>query len=167
MKKHLHTEVLLTPKEMMVLKGTKSANEWFYRRLAEGDSALDHDAIHKIADQLGITFRSCGYFCAVVREMTGSLPFALLQSCRAALKSMQNDSFCYIGDGLCVVILLSDDYGSRQAVVAKLQAILKKNGVSQIQIGVGRTYENLEMVSHSRIEASEALSGVGAAACIS
>jgi two-component system response regulator YesN len=167
MKKHLHTEVLFTPKEMMVLKGTKSANEWFYRRLAEGDSALDHDAINKIADQLGIAFRSCGYFCAVVREMTGNLPFALLQSCRAALKSMQNDSFCYIGDGLCAVILLSDDHGSRQAVVAKLQAILKKNGVSQIQIGVGRTYENLEMVSHSRIEASEALSGVGTAACIS
>ena len=167
MKKHLRREVLFTPKEMIALKGNKTAYEWFYRRLAEGDSVLSESRICQIADQLGFAFRSCGYFCAVVREVEGGLPVTLLQNCKTALKSIRNDSFCYIGDGLCVVILLSDDKADRQKVVDKLHVLLNKGGSPQVQIGVGRSYENLEMLSHSRIEACEALSSIGSATCIS
>ena len=167
MKKHLRREVLFTPKEMLALKGNKTAYEWFYRRLAEGDSVLSESRICQIADQLGFAFRSCGYFCAVVREVEGGLPVTLLQNCKTALKSIRNDSFCYIGDGLCVVILLSDDKADRQKVVDKLHVLLNKGGSPQVQIGVGRSYENLEMLSHSRIEACEALSSIGSATCIS
>lgn len=165
--KHLPTEVLFTQREMITLKVSKATNEWFFRRLMEGDSALNCDSISGLADQLGVTFRECDYFCAVVCADNVLLPNELLKCCKAALKSVRNDSFCYIGDGLCVVLLLSDDNGGRQTVINKLYALLKKSVSCPVRIGVGRAYTNLELLSHSRIEACEALSSIGTAECVS
>ena len=174
MKKHLPVEVLFSPKEMIFLKGIKARGEWFYRRLAEGDSVLNAEAIKLVSERLSICFRDCGYFCAVASYSIGgnsstdcALPDSLLQCCRKALKSIPNDSYCYIGDGFSVVILLSDDDGDRQPVIERLLSQLKKCDSQPIQLGVGRTYRKLEMVNHSRIEAFEALGCIGAEESVS
>lgn len=148
--------------------------DWFVRCIAEGDSALNAEAIGRLSDQLGIHFSNRGYFCVAMRfagnlRMTddAQYPVLLLRACGSASRYLPSDAYSYIGEGLCVVMLICGEECERSATVERLHRQLLKACGKPIQLGVGRSYTDLSMLSHSRVEAYEALDSIGCAATVS
>lgn len=146
-------------------------NEWFLRSVVDGDVLMDGNTIALFAQQLGIC-QADGYFCIAARyagfvrmEENAALPNALRRSLLAFAKTVYDDEYyCYISDGLCAVLLLPDDGHDRVEVVHKLQGYMARYSPHAVQLGVGRCCKVLSRLSHSKVEAFEALQSLGTSA---
>ena len=145
-------------------------NEWFLRAVVDGDALMDADTIALFAGQMEI-LQGGGYFCVAARfagniQMVenAALPNTLKRCLLAFAKTIYDDDFyCYISDGLCTVLLLPDDGRDRVEVVNKLQNYLARYSPYAVQLGIGRGYRDMTRLSHSKVEAMEAMQSLGTA----
>lgn len=145
-------------------------NEWFLRAVVDGDALMDADTIALFAGQMEI-LQGGGYFCVAARfagniQMVenAALPNTLKRCLLAFAKTIYDDDFyCYISDGLCTVLLLPDDGRDRVEVVNKLQNYLARYSPHAVQLGIGRGYRDMTRLSHSKVEAMEAMQSLGTA----
>ena len=145
-------------------------NEWFLRAVVDGDALMDADTIALFAGQMEI-LQGGGYFCVAARfagniQMVenAALPNRLKRCLLAFAKTIYDDDFyCYISDGLCTVLLLPDDGRDRVEVVNKLQNYLARYSPYAVQLGIGRGYRDMTRLSHSKVEAMEAMQSLGTA----
>lgn len=145
-------------------------NEWFLRAVVDGDALMDADTIALFAGQMEI-LQGGGYFCVAARfagniQMVenAALPITLKRCLLAFAKTIYDDDFyCYISDGLCTVLLLPDDGRDRVEVVNKLQNYLARYSPHAVQLGIGRGYRDMTRLSHSKVEAMEAMQSLGTA----
>ena len=145
-------------------------NEWFLRAVVDGDALMDADTIALFAGQMEI-LQGGGYFCVAARfagniQMVenAALPNTLKRCLLAFAKTTYDDDFyCYISDGLCTVLLLPDDGRDRVEVVNKLQNYLARYSPYAVQLGIGRGYRDMTRLSHSKVEAMEAMQSLGTA----
>lgn len=145
-------------------------NEWFLRAVVDGDALMDADTIALFAGQVEI-LQGGGYFCVAARfagniQMVenAALPNTLKRCLLAFAKTIYDDDFyCYISDGLCTVLLLPDDGRDRVEVVNKLQNYLARYSPYAVQLGIGRGYRDMTRLSHSKVEAMEAMQSLGTA----
>ena len=145
-------------------------NEWFLRAVVDGDALMDADTIALFAGQMEI-LQGGGYFCVASRfagniQMVenAALPNTLKRCLLAFAKTIYDDDFyCYISDGLCTVLLLPDDGRDRVEVVNKLQNYLARYSPYAVQLGIGRGYRDMTRLSHSKVEAMEAMQSLGTA----
>ena len=145
-------------------------NEWFLRAVVDGDALMDADTIALFAGQMEI-LQGGGYFCVAARfagniQMVenAALPNMLKRCLLAFAKTIYDDDFyCYISDGLCTVLLLPDDGRDRVEVVNKLQNYLARYSPYAVQLGIGRGYRDMTRLSHSKVEAMEAMQSLGTA----
>ena len=145
-------------------------NEWFLRAVVDGDALMDADTIALFAGQMEI-LQGGGYFCVAARfagniQMVenAALPNTLKRCLLAFAKTIYDDDFyCYISDGLCTVLLLPDDGRDRVEVVNKLQNYLARYSPYAVQLGIGRGYRDMTRLSHSKVEAMEAMQSIGTA----
>ena len=145
-------------------------NEWFLRAVVDGDALMDADTIALFAGQMEI-LQGGVYFCVAARfagniQMVenAALPNTLKRCLLAFAKTIYDDDFyCYISDGLCTVLLLPDDGRDRVEVVNKLQNYLARYSPYAVQLGIGRGYRDMTRLSHSKVEAMEAMQSLGTA----
>ena len=145
-------------------------NEWFLRAVVDGDALMDADTIALFAGQMEI-LQGGGYFCVAARfagniQMVenAALPNTLKRCLLAFAKTIYDDDFyCYISDGLCTVLILPDDGRDRVEVVNKLQNYLARYSPYAVQLGIGRGYRDMTRLSHSKVEAMEAMQSLGTA----
>jgi AraC-like DNA-binding protein len=145
-------------------------NEWFLRAVVDGDALMDADTIALFAGQMEI-LQGGGYFCVAARfagniQMVenAALPNTLKRCLLAFAKTIYDDDFyCYISDGLCTVLLLPVDGHDRVEVVNKLQNYLARYSPYAVQLGIGRGYRDMTRLSHSKVEAMEAMQSLGTA----
>jgi len=137
-------------------------NEWFLRAVVDGDTQMDADTIELFSKQLGI-LQGSSYFCVAARfagnvRMTenAALPNTLKRCLLAFAKTVYDDYYCYISDGLCAVLLLPDSGYDRTEVVNKLQSYLGRYSPYAVQLGIGRC-KDMARLNHSKVEAMEAL----------
>ena len=137
-------------------------NEWFLRAVVDGDTQMDADTIELFSKQLGI-LQGSSYFCVAARfagtvRMTenAALPNTLKRCLLAFAKTVYDDYYCYISDGLCTVLLLPDSGYDRTEVVNKLQSYLGRYSPYAVQLGIGRC-KDMARLNHSKVEAMEAL----------
>ena len=159
---------------MTVLAKSDPGREWFIRQVAEGDSALDAETIKRFSTQLGIPFDTGAYFCVavqyadaqVIREDISKLD-KLIQSCVAIAKTLKCDSYCYAGNQMRAVLIISGERADRARIVRKIQSGLAKRISETVQIGVGRSIAEIEKLSYSRVESYEALNYIRKDATVS
>ena len=145
-------------------------NEWFLRAVVDGDALMDADTIALFAGQMEI-LQGGGYFCVaacfagnIQMVENAALPNTLKRCLLAFAKTIYDDDFyCYISDGLCTVLLLPDDGRDRVEVVNKLQNYLARYSPHAVQLGIGRGYRDMTRLSHSKVEAMEAMQSLGTA----
>lgn len=141
--------------------------DWFIRQVAEGDSALDAEVIHRLAQQLGVHFTEGDHFCVAVRYADTSrmisdalAPKELYNACSYAAKTRTGDLYCYIGSHLWTVVVAADTGANRKETVEWLYKSISGRVSDPIQIGVGRSYGDIEKLSYSKVEAYEALNSI-------
>ena len=137
-------------------------NEWFLRAVVDGDAQMDADTIELFSKQFGI-LQGSSYFCVAARfagtiRMTenATLPNTLKRCLLAFAKTVYEDYYCYISDGLCAVLLLPADGYERTEAVNKLQSYVGRYSPYAVQLGVGRC-KDMARLNHSKVEAMEAL----------
>lgn len=157
-----------------VVKKAEGRVDWFVRQVAEGDAVLDAAAIHRLASQLGITFHDNGAFCVVIRYADPSVattdsskPMALYDACCAACKLQPGGMYCYIGNHLYVVFVITDAAARESKTLEKLYYHVSRHCQDAIQMGVGSVYRNVEKLSYTRVEAFEALNSLAPSGKIS
>ena len=144
------------------------SNEWFLRLLVDGDGQLAGDAVSNLAKQLGIC---CGdvYVCIAARYAPpvsmmeqGTFPSGLRRCLLSFARTLyKNDYYCYISDGCCPVLILPTGESDRAEVVNRLHWYLEKHSDRPVQLGVGRCVREVSRLSHSKVEAFEALNTGG------
>lgn len=136
----------------------KKSEEWFIRQITTGEASLEDVQIRQLARQLELPLKDCGYFCVALRFAGEQKdPGRLLEAAFAAGKPLKNDVFAYISNYEMVMLMLSDEKGSRGSAVEKLRQNLMKKSPYPVCLGVGRSYRDLGKLSYSRAEAIEAL----------
>jgi len=140
--------------------------EWFLQALAEGYAALDNDTAYRMSEQLNFSLNE-KYFCVVARYKHEKLfrtdinmTVLLHKACLSAIKNLEGYPYSYIGNQFYVVMIIAE-VGTKTKVISKLKEDVEKRCGQQIQFGVGRSYEELERLNYSRVEAYEALANIG------
>jgi len=147
------------------MKRTEQEALWFVRSLAEGDSLLDEVSLSSLSAQLALPFGETRYFCMVVKYTDAGLedphlPTALQKACVQAAKHFSDRIYTYIGARFYVVMVVPER-SDRVAAANRLVQLVCKHAQSPVQIGVGRSYQQLGKLSYSRVEAYEALGNMG------
>lgn len=139
--------------------------DWFVRAMAAGDVVMDSESACQMSEQLGVRL-SGKYYCIVARykqeeqpRIDANLTVLLYEGCLSALKNLEGYSYCYIGNQLYIVIVL-EDMREKTSTVLKLKDVIEKNCGKQVQLGVGRSYCEIEKLNYSRVEAYESLANV-------
>jgi len=137
---------------------------WFIRQVAEGDSVLDAETISRMSVQLGLSLGSSNAFCVTFRYEHFNLltddaikPQTLYNACMMAVKALDIDAYCYIGNHLYTVMILIDSGLRNVRNLERIYRNVSRHCQDTIQMGVGRTCRSIEKLSYSRVEAYEAL----------
>lgn len=149
----------------MSKKGNQA--DWFVRALAEGDSLLETDVMLHLSSQLDLTIGYQPFFCIVVRYVNrdqflsdSKMTTLLHAACNHFCKTYDKNAYCYIGSQLYVVLILPE-LDNKYTIIAKAKNHIEKHCKKSVQIGVGRTYQEIDKLNYSRIEAYEVLASVG------
>lgn len=144
------------------MKNSKKS-EWFILTWAQGELRLTPEKIAAMAKQLEIDTNQKNLTCIVVRyveheklcEKTEHL-LHLEYACRKACKGLDADTYCYLGKQLYVVVVLL--YREKiDTSISQIQEILERICENPVQIGVGRSYNAVELLNDSYVEAFESL----------
>lgn len=136
----------------------KKSEEWFIRQITVGEASMEDAQIRQLAGQLDLPLRDCGYFCIALRFAGEEKePQSLFDAALVAGKPLKNDVFAYISSYEMVMLMVSDEGGSRSSAVEKLRKNLQKKSLHPVRLGIGRSYRDLGKLSYSRVEAIEAL----------
>ena len=116
--------------------------------------------INHISTQLGLQLTE-KRFCVVIKyknedRADAERIIALYNACFSVGKNIKEFVLCYIGNQLYTVMIFVD-VKEKSRIVLKLKEDISKHCVGAIQIGVGRSYEEIEKLNYSRVEAYEAL----------
>jgi len=140
---------------------------WLIRRVAEGDSALDAEAIDRLSVQLGVSLGAAGAFCVAFKYANSALHTesvektqALYNACVMAVKALDIEAYCYIGNRLYTAMVIADSALHNARNLERIYRNVSRHCSDAVQMGVGNVCNSMDKLSNSRVEAYEALFGI-------
>ena len=146
------------------MRGNVADYEWLIRGVVEGDALIDAKNVGDLLERVNFYIAGKRYFCIAIKcveEMTDvQIPIRIKKACAHISRIMERELYSYIGSRFYVIALISEENSSRGEIIKKLVRYVEKYCGFSVQVGVGKSYGEVEKLSYSRVEACEALGSI-------